>query len=284
MKKLAKKVINLVFSALPETTFFDKAISYVNFFRAHQRIPSKKESLINDIFFFIKTSDEILNPVRTFTSDKFLVKSFIKSVVGDRYNVPTIAILNSFNQIDSYDFPSSCCIKPTHASGRFIIRSDGEDLDIELIKSWLNTNYYKTSRERNYKYLQPQIIIEPLIYNSTNIQDYKFFCNNKEPKFIQVDSDRAETHTRCFYNTSWQKLNFSMSYPLTNHEIQKPNCFEEMLDVSKKIAEYFNIARVDFYTDGLTCMIGEITHCPESSNGRFIPKDAEYEATKLFLS
>ena len=169
MKKLAKKVINFVFSALPETTFFDKAISYVNFFRAHQRIPSKKESLINDIFFFIKTSDEILNPVRTFTSDKFLVKSFIKSVVGDRYNVPTIAILNSFNQIDSYDFPSSCCIKPTHASGRFIIRSDGEDLDIELIKSWLNTNYYKTSRERNYKYLQPQIIIEPLIYNSTNI-------------------------------------------------------------------------------------------------------------------
>lgn len=283
MKKFIKKIISYIFLKLPSNKFFDKFIGYINFYRGHFRLPSRN-LLLNDVFFHIKISDKIIDPLRVFTSDKHLVKIFIQSVVGNKYNVPTIQILNSIREIDSFYFPESCCIKPTHASGLYIIRRDNACLDLNEIKDWLEVDYHRVSRERNYKDLIPKIIVEPIIYNSSNIQDYKFFCSNGEPKFIQVDSDRLENHTRCFFDPSWNKLNFSISYPITEHDIARPNCLDEMLTVSKKIAGFFDYVRVDFYTDGTSCMIGEITHCPESSNGRFIPLESEIDASNLFFS
>ena len=93
MKNLTKKFINFIFFILPSTKLFDKFIGYINFYRGHFRFPTQKP-LLNDVFFHIKTSNEITNPLRVFTSDKHLVKIFIKATVGDKYNVPTIKILN----------------------------------------------------------------------------------------------------------------------------------------------------------------------------------------------
>lgn len=283
MKNLIKKLVHFIFLSFPSTRFFDKLVGIINFYRGHYRFPTRK-LLLSDVFFHIKTSDEIINPLRVFTSDKYLVKFFVKSTVGDQYNVPTIKILNSENEIMDFKFPESCCIKPTHASGQFIIRSNNEPLDLKKIIYWLGVNYHRESRERNYKDLTPRIIVEPLIYNSVNIQDYKIFCSNGEPKFIQIDSDRVQNHTRCFYDVNWNKLDFSISYPMTINEIPRPKCLDEMIEVSKKISSFFDFVRVDFYTDGLSFMIGEITHCPESSNGRFIPPESEMKASEIFFS
>ena len=107
MKALIKKLVN----QLPLNNFFDAILATLNFVIAHRRFPIKK--LFSEEFFRLKISDEIEDPLRQFTSDKELVKLFVKSIVGEKYNVPTLKILRNEADIDSYEFPTRCCIKPT---------------------------------------------------------------------------------------------------------------------------------------------------------------------------
>ena len=100
---------------------------------------------------------------------------YVKSQIGDEYNVPTLKILRSFKEVQNFEFPNKCVIKPTHMSGEVIIRKDNETIDYNLIKKWFLSNYYNRSREANYKMLKPKVIVEELIFNDENIKDYKFF-------------------------------------------------------------------------------------------------------------
>ena len=60
---------------------------------------------------------------------------------------PLFRFLRNEIDIDSYEFPNRCCIKPTHASGKYIFKTS-EHLNVEEIKSWLKLDYYKISREK----------------------------------------------------------------------------------------------------------------------------------------
>tara|TARA_B100000035_G_scaffold187249_1_gene159770 strand:- start:8607 stop:9440 length:834 start_codon:yes stop_codon:yes gene_type:complete len=277
MKSLIKKLIN----QLPFNNFFDTLLATLNFAIAHRRFPIKK--LFSEEFFRLKISDEIEDPLRQFTSDKELVKLFVKSIVGEKYNVPTLQILRNEIDIDSYEFPNRCCIKPTHASGKYIFKTS-EHLNVEEIKSWLKLDYYKISRERNYKNLRKKIIVEPILFDSINVNDYKFFCKNGEVKFIQVDLDRSLNHKRNFYDKNWSLLDFSMSYPSSNITTSKPKKLNEMIEVARELSSFFTIVRIDFYTDNTNFYVGEITHCPESACGRIMPSKKESKVTQIFDS
>ena len=116
---------------LPKNKLGDDVVAYIGFLQTHHRFPLAKRRLINDELYRVKTGTEIENPLRVFTTDKEYVKKYVKTIVGDRHNVETIEILRSKADIDGYEFPKRCCIKPTHTSGKFIIRSDGEDLPLK---------------------------------------------------------------------------------------------------------------------------------------------------------
>ncbi len=137
---------------MPETRWADKFIGFLKFIRSHKRLPTNK-LIFNDYLYKIKTTDEILNPVRVFVSDKEFVKLYVKAKVGDEYNVPTIGILRSLDEVDTFEFPERCCIKPTHSSGHYIIRKNNELVDTGKIKSWFSVNYYTKTREANYRNL-----------------------------------------------------------------------------------------------------------------------------------
>ena len=275
-----KPIINI----LPKNKIVDNVLSYIYFLRTQHRIPLYKRQLINDELYKIKTGSEIENPLRVFTSDKEYVKVYVKAIVGDKYNVETIKVLRSKTDVDNYEFPTRCCIKPTHASGRFIIRRNGENLPIEEIKQWLDINYYHDSQERNYKNLIPKIIVEPLVFDSENIEDFKFFCYFGKVKFIQIDLNRNSNHTRKFYTIDWNPLDFTINFPLSNREIKKPSCLKEMINVCEQLSSHFSLVRVDLYTNNSRFIVGEITHCAEGGVGRFMPRESEYTASKLLFS
>ncbi len=161
----------------------------------HERLPTKS-LLFNDVLYRIKVSEEILDPLRVFVTDKEFVKLYVKAMVGEQYIVPTIKILRSIAEVESYDFPSSCCIKPTHASGTIIIRRNNEPVDLEKIKAWFSVNHYQSGREANYKSLKAKVIVEPMVFDDFNVVDYKVFCYGGKPRLIQVDIDRHIDHTR----------------------------------------------------------------------------------------
>lgn len=285
-KSFVKKVLRFgyrsLISAIPENRFGDKVFSYINFAIRHRRLPTQK-LIFNDVLYQIKTTGEILNPLRVFVSDKEFVKLYVKALVGDQYNVPTIAVLESIDQVDSFDFPDACCIKPTHASGAVILRKNGEDIDLNKIKDWFSINYYRIGREANYKSLKPKVIIEPIIFGGSNLEDYKFFCFNGEPKFIQVDIDRYTNHTRKFFDTSWDELDFSILHPKSSKNMPQPKNFDEMLSVARVLSKHFSMIRVDLYSDGNQIYVGELTNTHGNAGENFIPRGSEVEASKLLF-
>ena len=245
----------------------DHFIAFIAFVRAHRRFPSRK-LLFNDVLYRIKTSKELINPVRVFVSDKEFVKLFVKAVAGDQYNVPTIKILHTIEEVKSYPFPSDCCIKPTHLSGEVILRRNNIPVDFEKINSWFNRSYYHTSREVNYKSLKPKVIVEPLIFGSDNLSDYKIFCYKGKPKLIQVDIDRYIDHTEKFYDSDWNELPFAIHFPrATGRQIEKPKNLDTMLAVATSLSGQFDFVRIDLYSNGEECLVGEITNCPGGATG-----------------
>lgn len=253
----------------PKNKYGDFVVCYYRFLKTHKRLP-KKEGF-NDILFKIKTSSEILRPERQFVSDKELVKQYIKSIVGDEFNVPTRAVLRSKNEILKFKYLPKDVVKPTHASGLIHILKKSTDADPQKYLEWLKVNYYEISREANYKFLVPKIIVEPIIFNNPSIKDIKFFCVNGHIVFIQVDFDRFSNHTRNLYDEKWRNLNVSLQYPISRRKMEKPKNLDLMIEIAKTISNRFSIIRIDMFSSENTkkVVIGEITNCHGSAHEIF---------------
>ena len=267
---------------LPFNEAGDRLYHRLNFMRKHQRSPNGA-MLWNDVWYRMKTSDEILQPLRVFVSDKEHVKQFVKEKLGDEYNVPTIAVLRSTREVDAYDFPADCCIKPTHASGQVILRKNGEPIDRERIKRWFGIDYYRHGREWNYRGLEPKVIVEPLIFGGTNIEDFKFFCFQGEPRLIQVDLDRYIDHKRKFFDVDWNEQDFSIIYPRSTADFPRPAGLDRMLTAARALSAPFSFVRIDLYSDGEQVLVGEVTNCSENAGGFFVPRQAERRASELMF-
>lgn len=282
MKNILRNIYKLLLKLLPENRFIDHFVAFIDFVRAHRRLPSQRR-IFNDVLYQIKTTDEIIDPLRVFISDKEFVKIYVKAVIGDQFNVPTIKILHTIEEVENYDFPSDCCIKPAHLSGKVILRRQNSPVDLCEIKKWINSSHYQVNREANYKNLKHKVIVEPLIFNSVNLFDYKFFCYNGKPKLIQIDIDRNSEHTRKYYDCDWNEMPFSLYKPRSTSKLERPNNLQKMLEVASSLSRQFNFVRIDLYSNGEECLVGEITNCHGNAWESFIPESGELLASNLIF-
>lgn len=269
---------------LPKNKNFDKIINLFRFIKIHKALP--KKTTFNGYYFFIKTSNELRLALRQFTSDKEFVKIYLKSVVGKKYIVPTIAVLRSKKEVIEYSFPVKCVVKPTHACGLIDFISYKNKPDKKLYTEWMDLNYYFLSREPNYENLSPKIIIEPFIFNQKSIDDIKVFCFNGHVKLIQWDFDRHTNHTRRLYTRSWKPISGSMGYPPSVKTKTKPKNLDEIIKIAETISCQFNSVRVDMYINKREnkILVGELTHCHGGSFEKFIPPSSEKEICKIIFS
>lgn len=283
MNKLIAGPAKWFLNVIPQCAVGDLLFALIRFVKIHKRIPSKR-MIFNDVLFNLKTSHNIDDPLRCFVSDKEFVKLYVKAIVGDKYNVPTLDVIRTPSQLDNYEFPQDCCIKPTHASGEVIIRKNFSVVDLPKIKSWFSLNYYSKTRERNYKNLQPKVIVEPLIFGETDLTDYRFFCFNGKVKLITLDIGKYSSYQRAFFTPNWEKQDFSLHYPRYEGNVRRPDNLAEMISVAEKLSVLFDFVRVDIYSDGKDCCVGEITNCHASGNQAFIPREAEIMASNIIFS
>jgi hypothetical protein len=283
---VARRILRVGYRSLvaviPENRFGDRLFAFVNFAVRHRRLPTDDLNF-NDVLYKIKTSDEILNPLRVFVSDKEFLKIYVKAIAGDRYNVPTIDVIRNAEVAESYNFPADCCIKPTHASGKVILRRSHEPIDRAEIRSWFSLNYYRNGREANYKTLRPKVIIEPLVFDNADIEDYRFFCLDGDVKLIFMDIGKYTDYTRLVLDPDWNPKDFSIGYPRSRTVPERPGNLEEMLAVARRLSSGFGFVRVDMYSNGKTCYVGEISNCHARASQRFIPLTGEREASELIF-
>jgi hypothetical protein len=281
-REMTASTLKVLFHNLPHDSNGDRLFAYVQFLSKHERQPTE-EMIFNDVLYRIKASDEIIDPLRVFTTDKELMKTFVSSKVGQDYVIPTLLVLRSENEIAVSKIPANSCIKPTHLSGAVLFSDNEGQVDREQLRAWFNKNYYMKTREANYKSLTPKIIIEPILFDDKNIVDYKFFCYKGVPKCIQVDLGRRLTHTRNLFDLNWKDIGITLTRPRFDGLIPRPDSLEEMAKIASILSAPFSFVRIDFYCKGKSIYVGEITHCHEAANGRFGSFDEEMIMSRLIF-
>lgn len=222
-------------------------------------------------------------PLYTQLVDKSLVKDYVAKLIGDEYIIPTLGIWNNPEEIDYDILPEKFVLKTTHdGGGEGVILCDKSCLDVESIKRKLHKslkrNIYKSLREWPYKDIKPRIMAEAFIQpsgdNADRLKDYKFFCFNGVPKFCQVKNHSDGKDCIDLFDMKWNLLPFTGLNPAQLHAKEtpmKPQNFEKMVILVKKLCNIAVFERVDFYNVGGKIYFGEITFYPVSGMGKFTP-------------
>lgn len=230
-------------------------------------------------------------PEYTEMVDKYAVKNLVGSVIGAEFIIPTIGVWNKFSDIDFDKLPNKFVLKTTHGGGNcgVIICRDKSKFDKEEAKQKLEvslrSSIYRSMREWPYKNVPRRIVAEQLleIPDSEDLSDYKIFCFNGEPKYIQVIQDRNTRETIDFYDTDWNHQDFIglNKSAVPGKLVPKPDNLAEMLNAAKLIAGNTIFLRVDMYRVEEKIYFGEATFFPASGFGYFTPKEWNSELGNL---
>jgi len=278
-----EKIKNFILKNLNETNF-NKILYYYFHIKKNVKVPKlnlKNPQSFNHKIIWLKMNYKI--PNATILADKYLVKEWVLKKTGKKkIIIPTIGIWKSANEINLCDLPNSFILKTNHASGfNHLVKNKlliNESKLKKKLNNWLDINYYDIGKEYQYRNIKPLIIAEPLIKcdKEGQLLDYKFFCFNGRPKYIQVDIDRFINHKRNFYDLEWNKLPFSILYPNSSKHIKKPTNLKGMLDIVKNLSKDFPFVRVDLYNCDGQIYFGELTLHPGGGCEPIVPNKWDF--------
>lgn len=213
--------------------------------------------------------------------DKYGVKSYVKEKVGSHILNDTIGVYDKVSDIDFKSLPNQFVIKGVHGFHFNLIVKDKSQLNLfqskYLLRKWMSKNqYYRGGMEWAYKDVKPRLLVEKYLEEMGKeiLNDYKFFCFDGVPKFVQVDLERGINNYRCYYDMQWRKQKFyTEQNPFYTGEVKKPSNFEEMKDVASKLSKKLPFVRVDLYSIEGRTVFGEMTFYPTDARKKFLPEE-----------
>ncbi|EPR5033441.1 ATP-grasp fold amidoligase family protein [Vibrio alginolyticus] len=217
-------------------------------------------------------------------ADKILVKDHVEKLVSSKIVIPTLYTGESISVDLTNDLlkkHKGLVLKANHNSGPVYVIDDKISQNklasiVEDLNSQLKVDYGATKGETWYSQIEPKILIEERLYDengANDLKDFKFHVfkqNSGEAKVVlHVDFDRNTNHTRSFFDEHLNWLPFSLEKPCIHTDLKKPNNFEEMVVIARKLAEPFSYARVDLYNVSGKIYFGEMTFAHGSGCEKF---------------
>ena len=283
LKSFLLTPMNILYSISPK-----KEIELMFRLKQGYKLNLKDPTTYNEKINWIKLNYD--NDDMSACSDKFLVRSFLE-------NRDCAYILNDLlwegyepEQIPWDTLPDKFVIKVTHGSGFNIICKDKDSLDrretVKKLKKWLKVKYLKCYGESWYGKHKPRVIVEKYLENDDGkpLFDYKFFCFDGVPRYVYVDTWKNGEHHINMYDIDFNLLeNVSLGYPLDlDTSIQKPDNYEEMIEISKKLSKGFPHVRVDLYSVNGKTFFGEMTFSKGAGFDKIKPYEFDLEMGNHF--
>ena len=220
------------------------------------------------------------NPLYTSMVDKYSVKEYVASIIGNQYVIPTIGVWERPEEIDFASLPEQFVLKCTHDSGGIVVCKNKKDLNthdaIKKLKRCLKRDYYSIHREWPYKDVPRRIIAEKYMedYETGDLRDYKIFTFNGEAKLLYVASDRQNPNEETkfdFFDLEFNHLPIVNGHPNSSTIPEKPSRLNEMIICAEKISKNIPHLRVDFYEINGRVYFGEATFFHMSGFAPFYP-------------
>ena len=223
----------------------------------YRRLMGKKLNLnppvtYNEKLNWMKLYDR--NPLYTKLADKLAVREYVKERIGEEYLVPLLGVWDRVEDINFDELPDQFVLKCTHDSGSYVVCKDKRKLDLkktkEKLKKAMAINYYYYSREWAYKDIPRKIIAEQFLedFDDKETRDYKFFSFDGEPRFLYIATDRGKGKTKFdYYDLNFNHLDVRQHYPNSETAPHRPENYEYMIDLVRKLSVGIRHVRVDLY-------------------------------------
>jgi hypothetical protein len=218
------------------------------------------------------------NPLIALTTDKVAVRDYVSAKVGSEILVPIIGVYDRETAIPWEELPSSFVLKASHGSDMNLVVWDKDKVQKQDVlmkaRSWLERNYYDTSREWAYRMIRPQLLIEELLVTEDGraCPDLKFLVFHGRAVVVAIHLDRFGEHRANFYDPELRLLPVRGHYPLAPSFRPAPE-MRPLFGLAERLAEDFDYVRVDLYLLNGKVRFGELTHYDASAQQRFIPED-----------
>lgn len=219
-------------------------------------------------------------PLMRQLANKYEVREYVESRVGESVLTKLIAVYDSPDEIRWDALPNQFAMKVAHGSALNILCRDKDKLDrrdaVEKLRRWCATDSPSFEHLKEWAYGESRkcIIVEELMIAEDGQFpcDYKFFCFNGEPRFVQVDCGRFTDHRRDLFDLDWQRMPFEFHYPNSQQPIAAPPRLDDMVDIARALSSGFPFVRIDLYALGQRIIFGEVTFYPEGGLGWFKPE------------
>lgn len=221
------------------------------------------------------------NHLFSLCADKIKVREYVKKKIGEKYLIPVYFTAPKLTSKLYDDIPNSCVLKTASGSGTVKIiydkRTEQKQNILQLMKEYQKIDFAYVWGEYFYGKIKNNIICEKLLLDENgNVPcDYKIHCfkNGGHPKyFVQIEFDRFGDHRRNIYDEHFNLLNLTTGLAKNTDFVKKPDEWNELLDVAKKLSEDFDYVRVDLYVSKGKVYFGELTFTHNAGFSKFVPE------------
>lgn len=221
-------------------------------------------------------------PEYTRMVDKYEAKRCVADIIGEEYIIPTLGVWERFEDINFDALPNQFVLKTTHGGGNtgVVICKDKNTFDIlkakKKLEASLKQDIYMSLREWPYKNVKRRIIAEEYVVDSNGeLNDFKFFCFNGEPKVMLVATERNSKTGVCFdyFDMEFNHLPFEQGGPNSKQLLTRPEAMADMIQIAKRLSRNIPQVRVDLYNVDGRIFFGEMTFFDSSGMAEFNPQE-----------
>lgn len=235
-------------------------------------------------------------PLLTLTADKWAVREYITTHVGENYLAPLLASGESPGDIDWAGLPREYVAKVNHGSGGLVLVTGSADaserppsasrdlgwvrlrvrpehadpaLIADLLAYWLALDYSWASGHRSiawcYANIPRKVVVEELLRDVAGRapREYRLFVIGGRVRFLQVEMREGEVACTAVMSSRWEQIPVRFLNPQPLDVPPRPATLEEMVGVAEALGEPLgDFVRVDLYDLEDRLVVGELTHYP----------------------
>lgn len=279
-----KSFVRLLINNVANVIGAEQALKIEAKIRFHKDINLEYPKTLSDKICWLEFKSD--NPLVVQCSDKYEVRQYVKEkgledilvqLVGDVYD--------DAQKINFNILPNAFVLKATYGCQMNLICPDKTKLDIDkaraIVSGWLKKGFNRNALEPHYSKIKKQVICEVFLEGAESIVDYKIHCLNGEPRFVLVCSERNNGLKLNLYDLNWKRIEAICGKHYNDADIERPSRLNDMLEISRKLAEDFDFVRVDLYQIGEKIYFGELTFTPDGGMLSYYTKDFDYKMGQM---
>lgn len=204
--------------------------------------------------------------------DKIAAKDLVADVIDANWIIPTLWSGADPAHIPFDSLTPPYVVKANHASNCNLFVLDAETLDPGAIRAeaarWLKINHARYAHEWAYSQVEPALLIEPYIGETTSRPvDLKFLVFHGKVHHIEVCVERDAKDMRWIAfdrDWFWQPILRTGRFEQADKALKPPQNLAAMIEAAEALAAPFSFVRVDFYEVAGRPLFGEMTFYPDA--------------------